>query len=32
MVTQGPDDPMCCPTQEVTKRYELQDELIEVPS
>ena len=32
MVTQGPDDPMCCPTQEVTKRYELQDELVEVPS
>lgn len=32
MVTHGPDDPMCCPTQEVTKRYELQDELVEVPS
>ncbi len=32
MVTQGPDDPMCCPTQEVVKRYELQDELVEVPS
>jgi hypothetical protein len=32
MVTHGPDDAMCCPTQEVTKRYELQGELVEVPS
>jgi hypothetical protein len=24
MVTQGPDDPMCCPTLEVTQRYALQ--------
>lgn len=30
MVAHGPDDPMCCPTQEVVKRYELQNELIEV--
>jgi len=26
MVAHGPDDPMCCPTQEVTKRYRLQDD------
>ena len=32
IVTHGADDPMCCPTQEVVKRYELQDELVEVPS
>lgn len=25
MVTQGPDDPMCCATQEVVKKFELQD-------
>lgn len=25
LVTQGPSDPMCCPTEEVTWRYELQD-------
>jgi heat shock protein HslJ len=31
MVTHGPDDPMCCPTQEVTKRYRLQgDQLVEL--
>jgi heat shock protein HslJ len=31
MVAHGPDDPMCCPTQEVTKRYRLQgDQLIEL--
>jgi heat shock protein HslJ len=31
MVSHGPDDPMCCPTQEVTKRYRLQgDQLIEL--
>ncbi len=31
MVTHGPDDPMCCPTQEVTKRYQLQgDQLVEL--
>ena len=30
-VTHGPDDPMCCPTQEVTKRYQLQDDqLVEI--
>jgi heat shock protein HslJ len=33
MVTHGPDDPMCCPTQEATKAYRLEgDELIEVES
>jgi Na+-translocating ferredoxin:NAD+ oxidoreductase RnfG subunit len=32
MVTHGPDDPMCCPTQEVVKKYELQNELVEVPN
>jgi len=26
MVTQGPDDPMCCPTQRVVKAYALQGE------
>ncbi|MFN2203110.1 MAG: SH3 domain-containing protein [Caldilineaceae bacterium] len=25
MLTQGPDDPMCCPSQEVVQTYELQD-------
>ena len=31
MVAHGPDDPMCCPTQEVTKRYRLQgDQLVEL--
>jgi len=25
MVTHGPDDPMCCPTQEVEQTYELQE-------
>ncbi|MGA9348656.1 MAG: META domain-containing protein [Anaerolineae bacterium] len=31
MVAHGPDDPMCCPTQEVTKRYQLRDDqLVEV--
>ncbi|MCO6450613.1 MAG: META domain-containing protein [Caldilineales bacterium] len=25
MVTQGPEDPMCCPTQHVVQTYELQD-------
>ncbi len=31
MVAHGPDDPMCCPTQEVTKVYQLQDDqLVEV--
>ena len=31
MVAHGPDDPMCCPTQEVAKRYQLQgDQLIEL--
>jgi heat shock protein HslJ len=29
MVTQGPNDPMCCPTQQVTQVYELQgDQLV----
>jgi hypothetical protein len=26
LVAHGPDDPMCCPSQEVTKRYQLQDD------
>lgn len=31
MITQGPDDPMCCPTQQMVVAYELQDgELVEV--
>jgi heat shock protein HslJ len=31
MVTHGPDDPMCCPTQEVTKKYQLEgDQLVEL--
>jgi len=31
MLAHGPDDPMCCPTQEVTKRYRLQgDQLVEL--
>ena len=33
MITQGPDDPMCCPTQQVVNTYELQgDQLVEVSS
>lgn len=33
MVTQGPDDPMCCPTQRVVQTYELQgDELVQTSS
>jgi hypothetical protein len=32
-VTQGPDDPQCCPTQAVTKKFQLQvDQLTEVSS
>jgi heat shock protein HslJ len=31
MVTHGPNDPMCCPTQQVVETYELQgDELVKV--
>lgn len=31
MITQGPDDPMCCPTQQVVLAYELQDgQLVQV--
>jgi heat shock protein HslJ len=31
MITQGPEDPMCCPTQQVVVAYELQDgALVEV--
>ncbi len=31
MVTQGPNDPMCCPSQKVTKKFKLQGtQLIEV--
>lgn len=31
MITQGPDDPMCCPSQQVVMAYELQDgALVEV--
>ena len=31
MVAHGPEDPMCCPTQKVTKVYQLEDEqLVEV--
>lgn len=31
MITQGPDEPMCCPTQQVVVTYELQgEELVEV--
>ncbi len=26
MITQGPTDPMCCPTQQVTQVYELKDD------
>jgi len=26
MVAHGPDDPLCCPTQEATKRYQLRDD------
>lgn len=25
MITQGPEDPLCCPTLKVTRRYQLQD-------
>lgn len=33
MVTQGPDDPFCCPTQHVVETYELQgDELVQTSS
>ena len=33
MVTHGPDDPLCCPTLEVTQEYELQgDTLVELSS
>jgi hypothetical protein len=28
MVTHGPDDPMCCPTQEVTERYKLEGDTL----
>jgi len=32
MITQGPDDPMCCASLEVVKSFELQDgELVELP-
>lgn len=32
MITQGPEDPMCCPTQQVVVAYELVDgELVEAP-
>jgi hypothetical protein len=31
MVTHGPDDPMCCPTQQVVETYELQGyELVKI--
>lgn len=29
MVTQGPNDPMCCPTQEVTRLYTVQPTLVQ---
>ncbi|HEY9663382.1 MAG TPA: YbaY family lipoprotein, partial [Allocoleopsis sp.] len=29
MVTQGPNDPMCCPTQEVTRIYTVQPALVQ---
>ncbi len=33
MVQAGPDDPMCCPSQQVIKRFELQgDQLVELSS
>ena len=33
MVQAGPDDPMCCPSQQVIKTYELQgDQLVEISS
>ena len=33
MITHGPDDPMCCPTQRVVKSYALQgDQLVETSS
>ena len=33
MISQGPDDPMCCPTQNVVKTYALQgDQLVETSS
>ena len=28
MVTHGPDDPMCCPTLEVTQKYKLQGDIL----
>jgi hypothetical protein len=33
MITQGPDDPMCCPTQQVRQAYQLQgDQLVQTSS
>jgi predicted small lipoprotein YifL len=33
MVTHGPEDPMCCPTLEVTQKYKLEgDTLVQLPS
>ncbi len=33
IITHGPGDPMCCPTLEITKKYELRShELIELPT
>jgi heat shock protein HslJ len=33
MITQGPQDPMCCPTQHVVQRYQLEgDQLVQVQS
>jgi hypothetical protein len=33
MVVHGPDDPLCCPTQRVTRRYELRfDSLVQLPT
>ncbi len=33
MVVHGPDDPLCCPTQRVTRRYELRlDSLVLLPT
>jgi hypothetical protein len=33
MVTHGPNDPMCCPTQQVVQRYALEgNELVPVDS
>ena len=28
MITHGPDDPLCCPTLQVTKKYELQEDTL----